>query len=169
LGGVRTPAEGDGNSDHVRPGNLEGFLSHVETNCLTLCGLPFKKLDKKAEKNFLFARKQQLTNLLVSAASTTTAEPESVAILEYTIMILFQQVRSVVVSGRLLRGPILKALVDERKIPKPVATALMKLNEAIESEGQVDSELLNLVRDCGLCRDIAKYDTTAIEEYLTKD
>jgi hypothetical protein len=169
LGGVRQAVDEDSNSDqHVRPGSLDGFLSHVESNCLTLCGLPFKKLDKKAEKSFLFSRKQQLTSLLVSSTASV-GELDAVAILEYTVMILFQQVRNLVVSGSLLRGPILKALEGERKVPAPVAAVLQRLNEAIESSGNADNELLHLVTDCGLCRDIAKHDTTAIEEYLAKD
>jgi hypothetical protein len=199
LGGSSTVHRDQNNDDDdvvviVRPGHLDGFISHVETNCLTLCGLPFKKLDKKAEKNFLFCRKQQLTSNLVdcmfstspssttrSDTSTTTTtsigtenEPEididvAIAILEYTIMILFQQIRNLIVSGSLLRGPILKALVEDRKIPFPVGMILMKLNDTINSEHKYVNTiglLLNLVKGCGLCRDITKYDTTAIEEYL---
>ena len=167
-GGVRTNIKGvddDGDTDdvevHVRPGNMEGFISHLEENCLTLCGLPFKRLDKKSEKNFLFSRKQQLTSFL-----STRTDP--VAVLEYTIMILFQQVRQLVVSGSLLRGPTLSALCDERKLPPSVATALKTLNYSIGNDnGQtIDEKLVNLVKECGLCRDISKHDTTLVEEYL---
>jgi hypothetical protein len=135
---------------------MDGFLSHVEENCLTLCGMPFKRLDKKSEKSFLFARKQGLTGLLSAAT-----DPEQ--ILEYTIMILFQQVRQVVVNGSLLRGPILTALTQEKKIPDPVSMALQKLNDAIDTKkaDSIDEELLELVKGCGMSRDITKHDLSA--------
>lgn len=67
----------------TRPGDVEGFLSFVEENCLTVCGLPFKKLDKKAEKQLLFARRQELSHLLEESS-----DPE--AVLELAVMLLFQ-------------------------------------------------------------------------------
>jgi hypothetical protein len=141
---------------------MDGFLSHVEENCLTLCGMPFKKMDKKSEKNFLFSRKQQLISLLSTATNPAT-------ILEYTIMILFQQIRQYSVSGSLLRENVLKALLEEKKLPIPVATALKTLNDLIGgSDGvtPVDEALIAHIKDCGCCRDITKHDTAALEEYL---
>jgi E3 UFM1-protein ligase 1 len=161
---VADDGEGDQSEEvlHVRRGNVDGFVSHVEENSLTLCGLPFKKLDKKSEKNFLFSRKQQLLALLSAATDPTI-------ILEYTIMILFQHVRQLVVSGSLLRGPILSALSGERKIPEPVASALQELNAAIESGGTAasDETLLTLIKECGMCKDISKHDTSRLEAHLS--
>ncbi|KAG7349284.1 E3 UFM1-protein ligase [Nitzschia inconspicua] len=163
-GGIIQVADEDETEEmlHVRPGNVDGFLSHVEQNSLSLCGLPFKKLDKKSEKNLLFSRKQQVASLLSLSSEPTT-------ILEYTIMILFQQVRQLVVSGSLLRGPILTALSEERKIPEAVATALQILNQAIESGGDAvsDEALLALIKDCGTCKDIAKHDIGPLEAHLS--
>ena len=82
-------------------------------------------------------------------------------------MILFQHVKNLVVCGTLLRGPILEALMGERKIPSSVADALKGLNEAISS-GQSDNELTTLVKECGLARDIGKCDKTALESYLAE-
>ena len=142
---------------------MDGFLSYAEENCLTLCGLPYKKLDKKVEKSLLFSRKQQLNGLLASTDATT----DPTKVLEYTIMILFQQVRSLIVTGSLLRGPILEALSKERKIPSSVAAALKLLNEMIENDsGSIDQTLVSLVKECGLVRDINKHDTTALESFL---
>ena len=123
-----------------------------------------KKLDKKAEKSLLFSRKQQIQGLL--ASNEVAADP--ISVLEYTVMILFQQVRSLVVSGSMLRGPIIEALSRERKIPSSVATALRILNEMITDNGVVDEELVFLVKECGLVRDISKHDTTPIELFLAK-
>ena len=165
-GGVRTIDDEGGTGSqilHVRPGSMDGFLSYAEENCLTLCGLPYKKLDKKVEKSLLFSRKQQLNGLLASTDATT----DPTKVLEYTIMILFQQVRSLIVSGSLLRGPILEALSTERKIPSSVAAALKLLNEMIENDsGSIDQTLVSLVKECGLVRDINKHDTMALESFL---
>lgn len=146
---------------HIRPGNVDGFMSHIEENALALCGLPFKKLDKKSEKNLFFSRKQQLTALLLMATDPTI-------ILDYTIMILFQQVRQLVVLGSLLRGPILSALCNERKIPESVGTALKTLQRAIESNGDAasDESFLSMIKKCGMCKDIAKHDTSSLESHL---
>lgn len=147
---------------YVRPGDMD-FLSFAEDNFLVLCGLPYKKLDKKAEKYLLFSRKQQLNRLL---SNTDVNNP--VGVLEYTIMVLFQQVRNLIVFGSLLRGPVLiEALSRERKIPASLAAALKMLNEAIDDD-TVDDELVNLIKDCGLVRDINKHDTTILENYLAK-
>ena len=167
-GGVRTIGGDEGEvssqSVHVRPGNMDGFLSYAEENCLTLCGLPYKKLDKKTEKSLLFSRKQQLNGLL--ASTDVTRDP--IGVLEYTIMILFQQVRSVIVSGSLLRGPMIEALSKERKIPSSVAVGLKLLSEMIKDDSKpVDETLATLVKECGLVRDISKHDTTAIESFLS--
>jgi hypothetical protein len=153
-GGVRK-AEEDG-SIFKRPGDVDGFLAHVEENCLLLCGLPFKKLDKRSEKQFVFARRQRLTQLLQNAT-------EPFVVLELTIMLLFQHVKQVVVSGSLLRGPILKMLLDERKISQPIATALQSLADCIEGNDPVDESLVTTVKDCGLCKDISKH-TIGVEE-----
>jgi hypothetical protein len=148
-GGVRKSEE-DG-SMHVRPGSIDGFLSHVQENCLSLCGLPFKNLDKKSEKQFLFKRRQTLAGMLQAATEPT-------AILELTIMILFQQAKQMVVSGDLLRGAIFKMLQDERKITHNVAAVLEGLNSAIAGGASINEDLMNAVKECGLCRDIAKHE-----------
>jgi hypothetical protein len=105
----------------------------------------------------LFARRQTLTQQL-----QTETDPQTV--LELTIMILFQQVKQIVVTGSLLRGPILRMLMDERKISEPVASALKTLNDAIVADqaGDDDNAIIHddivaVVKECGLCRDITKH------------
>ena len=76
-------------------------------------------------------------------------------------MILFQQVKQLVVLGSLLRGPILAMLLEERKkISEPVATALRSLGEALEKGSTVDDSLIAAVKECGLCKDISKHQVT---------
>lgn len=78
-------------------------------------------------------------------------------------MILFQQVKQVVVSGSLLRGPILKMLTQERKIPATVSAALNALNEEIDRGESLNNICIAAVKDCGLCRDISKHEVPDIE------
>jgi hypothetical protein len=135
----------DGKSIFTRPGDFDAFLAHVEENCLVMCGLPFKKLDKKSEKSFLFDRRRRLVQLLQE-----TTVPQKV--LELTIMILFQLSKNLVVTGSLLRGPILQLLSQERKISEDVADSLRELAESIERRDDVDEALVERVKDCGLGR-----------------
>jgi hypothetical protein len=78
-------------------------------------------------------------------------------VLDFTIMLLFQQVKNMVVSGKHLRNEILKLLVSERKISEDVAEVLMKLKVAVAEGQDVDSALLETVKTCGLSRDISKH------------
>lgn len=58
----------------------------------TICGLPFKKLDKKSEKQAMFTRRQELTQALEGAA-------EGKLVLDLTVMLLFQQVSRGIFCG----------------------------------------------------------------------
>jgi hypothetical protein len=42
------------------PGNLDKFFNHIQDTCLNTCGIPFKVLDKKIEKQILTARRKEL-------------------------------------------------------------------------------------------------------------
>lgn len=115
----------------------------------TICGLPFKKLDKKSEKQYLFTRRKALSEQLEA-----TNDPNEV--LELTIMLLFQQVKSLVVSGPLLTGPILTLLQNERKIPENVSKLLQELATAVTGESKTAEALVTAVKACGLSRDVSK-------------
>ncbi|KAL3940743.1 MAG: hypothetical protein SGBAC_004775 [Bacillariaceae sp.] len=155
-GGVRISEE-DGTS-YVREGSMDSFLSHVQENCLTLCGLPFKKLDKKAEKQLLFRRKMALMTMLQD-----TTDPHNV--LDLTIMLLFQQVKHLIAYGKHLRGIILNALVEERKIPASVKGILEGLNNRIEKGLFISEEHVDVAKGCGLCKDIGKHEIDFSIEY----
>jgi len=83
VGGTRSTGGEDG--DVVHPGNANEFMAHVEENCLSICSVPFKKLDKKSEKQYMFARRQELTARLAAAV-------EAEKVLELTVLLLLQQV-----------------------------------------------------------------------------
>jgi DUF1009 family protein len=120
-------------------------------SCRTQCGLPFKKFDKRSEKQFLFDRRLRLTEMLQK-----TTDPGMVV--DLTIMLLFQQVKQVVVAGTLLRGPILSMLAEERKISERVATVLRSLVDSVKGNKTVDDLLLGAIKNCGLARDISKHE-----------
>jgi hypothetical protein len=108
-------------------------------------------LDKRSEKQFLFDRRQRLTEMLQK-----TTDPGMVV--DLTIMLLFQQVKQVVVAGSQLRGPVLNMLAEERKISEQVATALRSFVESIEGNETIDDTRLGAIKDCGLARDISKHE-----------
>jgi hypothetical protein len=77
-------------------------------------------------------------------------------ILEWTVMILCQQLRNWVVSGPHLSGPILRIMCQEKKLPTPVIELLHELSQQIDKE-TCDMELVARVKSFGLCRDISKW------------
>ena len=140
-----------GTNNNNKGGTLGEFLAHVEEHTMTICGLPFKKLDKKSEKSYLATRRQVLRLRLEQAS-------DPLHVLEYTIMILYQQVKHLCVAGTLLNGPILALLVQERKVPKAVADCLTMLATQLTDGNQTpDALLVESVRECGLSKDITKH------------
>lgn len=91
------------------------------------------------------------------------AENEPRAVLELTIILLFQQVKNMVVSGPLLTGPILSLLQRERKISESVAKELQRLADAVSADATPDGRLVASVKACGLSRDISKHTVTTFE------
>ena len=126
---------------------------HMQNNRI-LCGFPFKKIDKKSEKQFLFTRRQALLRLLES-------NDDAKRVLDLTIVLLFQQVKNVVAFGSTLHDSnLLKLLASERKISEEVAAALFALTEAVKEDqdgANIDASLVETVRACGLSKDIAKH------------
>ena len=158
-GGAKLSSSSDndgGEAYYIRPGDVSGFLAHAQENCLPICGLPFTKLDKKAEKRFLNARRQRLIQLLEETSDVATA-------LDFAIMLLYQLAKNLVVSGSplLLRGPILQMLVKERKVSEEVAAELCVVAENIgltyaekleKGTAMDDDELLVRVKNCVLAK-----------------
>jgi len=142
----------DGN-EFIRPGSVVKFLSHVEEACLSMCGLPFKLLDKKSEKNLMFIRRKELTARLEEA-------DDLVQVLELTMMLLFQQSRGMaVVCGDGTRDTLLLLLAkDTKKIPASVAKKLLEASSSIQSKQDATcKDLLKVVKSFGMSRDITKY------------
>jgi hypothetical protein len=143
-GGTKVASDGCSQS-FTRPGEVEGFVSHVKENCISICGLPFTNLDKKSEKKFLNARKQRLTELLDQAKDVET-------VLELRIMLLYQLVKNMVVSGPLLRGPVLQLLVTERKLSESAAAELLDAATKIDSGHVFGITEIERIRNCGMSK-----------------
>jgi hypothetical protein len=127
----------------AKPGSLEGFLAHIEENTLTICGLPFKRLDKKAKKQFLNTRRQHLVQALEN-------ETDPSACLDYAVMLLFQLVKNHVVFGSLLKGPVLHLLAKEKKIADDVSATLQSFADHLAKGEPIDSEMVERIKACSL-------------------
>lgn len=124
-------------------GDLQGFLSHLKEECITICGMPFKVLDKKSKKQLLNDRRQLLIKMLQN-------ETEAKAVLEFAVMHLFQHVKNLVVFGKHLHGPVLQALLREKKVTEKQAAALLSLAEAVENGDHIDPLTIERVKSLSL-------------------
>ena len=138
----------------VRPGSMDEFVRHAEESCLIICGLPYKKINKKAEKKAMFERRKQLTAFL-------EASSEPIEILQCTTILLYQQIKNIAVAGDELLGTVLEMLCNEKKINDGVKQNLLQMRDQIvpvQEEVHVDRDLLlSVVKGYGLCRDITSY------------
>ena len=137
----------------VRPGSMDEFLRHAEESCLIICGLPYKKMNKKAEKKAMFERRKRLTAFL-------EASSEPMEILQCTIMLVYQQIKNIAVAGDELLGTVLEMLCHEKKINAGVKQNLLQMRDQIvKGEVHVDNGLLlSVVKEYGLARDITSFE-----------
>ena len=128
-----------------RPGDLKSFLAHIREECLSICGLPFKLLDKKTKKQILNKRRQKLIHEL-------DKESDPSKVLDLSIMHLFQHTKNYVVFGKCLRGVILERLLQEKKISQDLSSALRDLAAAMDGSHVVDEERIKTLKDLALGR-----------------
>lgn len=107
-----------------------------------MCGLVFKKLDKKSEKQFLFRRRQELCKLLQE-----TSDPRK--ILNLVVALIFQKVKNMVVMVD-SNDKILDLLCSERKVDGEVAKLLRGLAGLLDQSNMPSPALLQAVKECGL-------------------
>ena len=128
-GSVKSP------SNSVSGASVNAFVEHLRDDCFTYCGFPFAIYDKKAEKKFLATRRSQLMDRLEKARSISDA-------LDVTVMLLYQTVKNLVVSGPLLQGPILDLLLTERKLSESVIEELRTLVSAEDLGSTIDTKMM---------------------------
>jgi hypothetical protein len=117
----------------------------------SMVGIPFKLLDKKSEKKLMFARRKELTLQLQDAT-------ESKQILELAIILLFQQLRGIVVFGEEVTGIIFKQLMREKKIPSNVKSSFQHVSLLLQNGEEIPEKLLTIIKGCGLSKDISSYE-----------
>jgi hypothetical protein len=67
--------------------------------------------------------------------------------LDVAIMILYQITRNMVVSGPLLRGPVLALLTKERKVTDSAAAELVSLAGKLDHGAEEDSTSLDRLKE----------------------
>jgi len=144
-GGTKQTGNG---TELIRSGNVAAFLAHVEESCLSMCGIPFKLLDKKSEKSLMFARRKEITGLLEEASNPMD-------VLELTVMLLSQKIKGLLVCGNTLTGPIFSALVADKKIPEALTNKLLEAVSTLQ-QGDITEDLLAYIKSVGLSKDITK-------------
>jgi len=118
---------------------LDQFIRHLEESCLTLVGIPFSILDKKAEKRMMTLRRQGLIDRL----DKSNQQEE---ILSICVILMYQQTKSVTICGTTMISLVLNNLFEEeKKIPKSVTDVLWKLKQ----ENDVSPELLDIAKKFG--------------------
>ena len=114
-----------------------------------MCGIPFKILDKKIEKQLLLRRKKELRQQLEVAT-------EQIDVIELSIMLLYQQVKGLVVTGGELSGLVFKHLLFEKRFPAEIADLLRPILDEIQCAKDIRREDLEFIRKCGLCKDLKR-------------
>ena len=120
------------------------FIRHLETDALSLVGIPFSILDKKTEKNVLSARRDRLLERLEGSI-----EKKDVSII--STVLIYQQIKNISILGEFTTSSVLKVLFerDSKKIPPEVTKSLQIL---ASNDGNVDDELIKNVKSYGAAK-----------------
>lgn len=109
----------------------------------SMVGIPFRKPDRKAERKVMSLRR----NLLAKALKVVGDKGKDVT--ELAVMLHFQKVKGLAVTGKELMDCLPSLISFERAIPKEVGEALCILAKQLSSGERVSSELIHKVRcDC---------------------
>lgn len=121
---------------------LDQFISHLEETCLTLVGVPFSILDKKAEKKMMTVRRQGLIDRLEQSSQQDL-------ILSTCVILIYQQTKSLMISGKTMISLVLNLFEQEKKIlPTRVTEVLLELKHEID----VSPEILVLAKQFGTAK-----------------
>lgn len=120
---------------------LEQFISHLEESCLTLVGIPFAVLDKKAEKKLLASRRQDLIDRLEKSSQHDDE------ILSICVILIYQQTKNMMITGKTMTSLVMNLFAQEKKIPTRVTEVLLDLKS-----GNASPEVLNLAKQFGAAK-----------------
>jgi hypothetical protein len=104
---------------------IGSFLQTANDVCLPISGMPFSKLDRKAEKRLLGLREKHLQTQLFKTSQLDEA-------VDICISLLYQQVKNVVVFPHSsCRSDVLSMLSNERKAPSERIETLKHIAEVM--------------------------------------
>mmetsp|Transcript_3844 Transcript_3844/g.4444 ORF Transcript_3844/g.4444 Transcript_3844/m.4444 type:complete len:119 (+) Transcript_3844:2-358(+) len=109
-------------------------------------------LDKKSEKQFLFARKKQLQTYLQESKNAED-------IYELSVVLLLQQVKNLVLYGddTIYKEVCENVLIQDKKIPPAVAELFIKTSQLMKDEGSIIDDQATQLKSCGLSKDISNH------------
>jgi len=117
----------EGIVDNEAGKNLKLFISHLESVCLTLVGIPFSILDKKTERKNLAARREGILDRLEHSRN------EEEVVMCATVLI-YHQIKNLPVAGIETINSVLKLFEHDRKIPQRVTEAILSLKRSDVSD-----------------------------------
>jgi E3 UFM1-protein ligase 1 len=113
---------------------IDCLLETANDVCLPVSGMPFSKLDKKAEKRLLCLREKHLQTQLFKTSQLDEA-------IDICISLLYQQAKNaVVVPNSACRSDVMLMLASERKAPTAKTAALKKILQEM-SQGDNEAHL----------------------------
>ena len=136
----------------------ELLINYARENCLLICGLPFKVLDKKSEKGLMFERRRELTAMLEKST-------RSQDVINLSCLLLLQQVRGIAGFGKIQELTALLAYTN--KLPENIKLDFLGLQEKLisNSENIINhgdeylklDELTHQIKMYGLSKDITNF------------
>lgn len=113
-----------------------------------MVGIPFKVLDKKSEKKLIISRRKALTLQLQHATIPTE-------VFELALVLLCQQTRSLVVCRDQINEPVMRWILEEKKISSEVCSIFTKVYSFIKEEVCTSNADVEKMKEFGLTKDIS--------------
>ncbi len=113
-----------------------------------MVGIPFKVLDKKSEKKLIISRRKALTLQLQHATIPTE-------VFELALVLLCQQTRSLVVCRDQINEPVMRWILEEKKISSEVCSIFTKVYSFIKEEVCISNADVEKMKEFGLTKDIS--------------
>jgi hypothetical protein len=114
----------------VSPSSFEQCHDEPNTKVFSLlyrlvCGIPFKFLDKKSEKQVLLRRMNELQSALERSSDPVENG-------ELIVMILVQKMMGFAVCGKPLQRELLQLLISTNKVPEETTAKLVNIEAHVQ-------------------------------------
>ena len=80
-------------------------------------------------------------------------------------MLLFQQLKNTAICGDKITSVAVEVLISDKKLPENVAGQLKRATSLLQCGGEIPTETLNIIKDCGLSRDVTKISESGKENW----